>query len=271
MGKIHDALERAEQERKRADVPPEGVPAASHSFNEPARAPVGPARGERQRSARRSRVMMAEGDSRVTGEYRSLRARIQSIRRTRTVESIVVTSALAGEGKTTTAVNLAFCFGLERDGRTCLVDADLRTPCVHHAFFETAPAGLAEILETDTKLDDALIRVSDSRLSVLTVKALPSRPSELLASRSMSALLTELKSRFDTVIIDSPPVLGLPDATTLVDLCDSMLLVVGAGHASRSDIDAALERVDSSKAIGCVFNGSREALDFYGTKPGSGY
>ena len=111
MGKIHDALQRAEQERTQAGAAASTT--AAHLELEP-RMLTGPRRrsserAERLRNARRSRIMLADADSSVTEEYRTLRARIQSIRRTRPLRSILVTSALPGEGKTTTAVNLALC------------------------------------------------------------------------------------------------------------------------------------------------------------------
>jgi len=265
MGKIHDALQRAEQERAHAGAANRS--AAAHlefELKSPVRLHMRSSqRVQRLRDARRSCVMLTDADTHVTEEYRTLRARIQSIRRTRPFRSIVITSARPGEGKTTTALNLALSFGLEREGRTCLVDADLRTPAVHQMVLESPEVGLAELLELDEKLDRALVRVPDTRLSVLSVKSLPSRPSELLASRRMAELMQELQSRFDTVLVDSPPVLGLPDTTTLIDLCDVMLFVIGSGAASREDVDASLTQIDASKAIGCVFNRSHETQSSY--------
>ena len=172
-------------------------------------------------------VLPGNSGSPYSEEYRTLRARIQSLRRTRELRSIVVSSSRPGEGKTTTAINLALSFGLERENSVCLLDADLRTPRVQKAF-PAGPVGLAEVLEGDAKLEEALIAVPESRLMVLPVKALPSAPSELLSARAMVDLLAELSARFQTVIVDAPPVLGLPDTVTLVDLCDAALFVVGA-------------------------------------------
>ena len=135
--------------------------------------------------------MPSDSGSPYSEEYRTLRARIQSLRRTRELRTIVVSSTRPGEGKTTTAVNLALSFGLERENSVCLVDADLRTPRVQQAF-PAGPVGLAEVLEGDAKLDEALIAVPDTRLMVLPVKALPSAPSELLSARAMVDLLAEL-------------------------------------------------------------------------------
>jgi capsular exopolysaccharide synthesis family protein len=268
MGRIHEALQRAEEQREKLGGAP-GGPASAREILD--RAPEsrglsnGRLRGGTLRAARRSRVVLSDAESAVTEQYRTLRARIQSIRRARPLRSIVITSALAGEGKTTTAVNLALSFGLDLERESCLVDADLRTPSVHRALSELPPAGLAELLEEEAKLEEVLVRVPDTRLWVLPVRSLPAHPSELLASRRMVRLLDDLHERFETVLIDAPPVLGLPDATTLVDLCDATLFVISRGRASRSDLESALERIDAGKVLGTVFNRATETPPTYGS------
>lgn len=266
MGKIHDALQRAESLRRGGSEAPAAelspVERADASpFVEPARPKrtwTLPWRGRAQRKAVAKRanepVLVSGLETPYSEEYRTLRARIQSLRRTRELRSIVVSSTRPSEGKTTTAVNLALSFGFERENTVCLVDADLRTPHVHQAFAGTGVVGLAEVLEGDAKLAEALVPVPNTRLMVLPVKALPTAPSELLSSRAMNELVTELHTRFNTVIFDAPPVLGLPDTVTLVDLCDSALFVVGAGGAPREDVESALERLDANKVIGVVLN-----------------
>jgi succinoglycan biosynthesis transport protein ExoP len=268
MGKIHDALQRAEQARRGAgtaldEVSVPELPAAIA----PATAVAPPAPRLRSWSLRRKTkaahatapsrddavALPADGGSPFSEEYRTLRARIQSLRRTRDLRTIVVSSTWPGEGKTTTAVNLALSFGLERENSVCLLDADLRTPRVQKAF-PAGPVGLAEVLEGDAKLEEALVAVPDTRLMVLPVKALPSAPSELLSARVMTDLLAELCARFQTIIVDAPPVLGLPDTVTLVDLCDAALFVVGAGRAPREEVESALARLDANKLIGVVLN-----------------
>ena len=256
MGRIHDALERAEEEQ--AGHSSDAVAAMSDELRleHPTRSSrEGRAQHkERVEASRRARVMLTRPSTAVSDEYRTLRARIQSIRRNRQLRSIVVTSALPREGKTTTATNLAMSFGLEPDSKTCLLDADLRTPALHRSLTELPEAGLAEILEADAKLEDALVQVPDTQLWVLTVRTLPKRPSELLASHRMLELMNELHERFDTVIVDAPPVIGLPDATQLVDMCDSSLLVVNAGSTPRGQVEATLQRIDGMKVIGTVLN-----------------
>jgi capsular exopolysaccharide synthesis family protein len=268
MGKIHDALQRAEEQRAQHG----GARGGAGSLEQMLDRPVPPApRPARRRvrtktllNARRSRIVLTDSESAVAEQYRTLRARIQSLRRGRALLSLVVTSAVPREGKTTTAVNLALSFGLELEHRTCLVDADLRTPAVHRTLSDLPDAGLADVLEGHASLDDALTVVPDTRLSVLPVRSLPTHPSELLASRRMGMVLDELHKRFDTIIVDPPPVLVLPDATTLVDLCDAVVLVVGCGAASREEVHEALSRIDQRKIVGAVLNRVKETPPTYG-------
>ena len=269
MGKIHDALQRAEEERAAlggAPRSPGPIPELSELVPPTPPRVRRAERREQVADAGRSRAVLG-GFSGVSEEFRTLRARIQSLRRGRELRSIVVTSAIPGEGKTTTATNLALSFGLEKEGLTCLVDADLRSPSIHHMLPDRPDSGLAEMLEADAKLEEVLIPVPETRLSVLPVRAIPTHPSELLASRHMRELIDELHSRFVTIVVDAPPILGLPDVTVLADLCDATLVVVGADQVARRDVEAAIERIDAKKVLGTVFN----RFDTKATKYGYGY
>lgn len=274
MGKIHEALQRAEMQRAREGGAPGGADSIGSLLDRPAPAP-GRSRQRRARSrtlrdARRARFVLTESESSVAEQYRSLRARIQSLRRGRTVRSILVTSAVPREGKTTTAVNLALCFGLDLEHATCLIDADLRTPSVHRVLPTLPEAGLAEVLEEHASIDEALVEVPETRLEVMPVRSRPPHPSELLASRHMGELLDELVKRFETIVIDAPPVLVLPDATTLVDLCDAVILVVQSGGASRDDVERSLERIDRAKLLGTVLNRAEDLPRSYAYYYGAG-
>ncbi len=264
MGKIHQALQKAEQERARSVGVEALEPALERAAPVPGRPVRGRVRGRKLLEARRSRIVLSESESSVSKQYGSLRARILSLRRTRSFRSLVVTSAVPREGKTTTAMNLAFSFGLDVEQTTCLIDADLRTPSVHRALPDVPEAGLGELLEGHCGLEDALVEVPDTRLSAIPVRSLPAHPSELLGSRRMIELLEQLRDRFDTIIIDTPPVLALPDATTLVDLCDAALMVVGSGVSSRDDVEGALDRIDRTKLLGTVLNYAEAVPKSYG-------
>lgn len=259
MGKIHEALKRAEEQRALLEGD-ESRPSLRDRISRqaPAREPGSRAVGRSIRDARRTRVVVSESEQNVAEHYRALRARLESIRRTRPFRSLVVISARSDEGKTTTSVNLALSYGLSLDNDSCLVDADLRTPDVQQALPEQGNSGLGEILEDRATLDDALVQFPDTRLSVLAARSIPQRPSELLASQRMRELMRELHARFGIVIVDGLPILGLPDATTLVDVCDAALLVVAAKRSSRGEVERALGRVDRDKVVGIVFNKSED-------------
>ena len=274
MGKIHDALKRAEEQRAKGGGAPGGAAAPAQWLDRPQPPPRRPllrrARGPGLRDARKARAVLTDSESAVAEQYRSLRARVQSLRRGRAIRSLAITSADPREGKTTTAVNLALCFGLELEHATCLVDADLRTPGVHRALPQMPEAGLAELLEGHADLEDALVEIPETRLQVIPVRAHPAHPSELLASRRMEELVRELHERFETTVIDTPPILALPDATTLVDLCDAAILVVQSGVSSRDDVERALERIDRTKLLGTVLNRTEDVPKAYAYYYGGG-
>lgn len=295
MGRIHDALVRAERERAKLEgegteptrdapareapgeppltVPaPGGAPARDSApapdavrVPEPpaprataesiAPAAPAPASAVRPQAERTSRLVATDLDPAISDQYRSLRARLQSLRRKgQTLRSIVLTSAQSGEGKTTTAIHLAQTFGLEKEFDSCLVDLDLRNPDIWRSLATPSDVGVAEILMGQATLDEALVHVPGTRLSVLASATTPAQPSELIGSMPMVRLIEDLHKRFEMVILDAPPVLGLPDGTQIVDLCDSALLVVCAEVTTRTQLLSVLERIDRSKVIGTVFN-----------------
>ena len=282
MGRIHDALQRAERERERrardlADVLDE-APGEIASPQAPAPriaelAPAAPppqsaprplaAPGLDRAAVRASSLRAADLEGAIADQYKSLRARLQSLRRQRDVRSLVVTSAKPGEGKTTTALNLARSYGIESEFDTCLIDLDLRTASLGSYLSSPPPQGISEILEESATLDDALVQVPATRLFVIPAGKPPANPSELLESLRMRQLVDALHARFGLVIVDSPPVLGLPDDTAIVDLFDAALLVVGVEATTPREISAVLERIDRGKLIGTVLNRSEPVADAY--------
>jgi capsular exopolysaccharide synthesis family protein len=302
VGRIHDALQRAERERERraregtALVEPsvaevaaapqpldarEPVAAREPSVRLPDPPPLAPQpqlavpvmsqpatselpAGFEVRSVRASSLVAVELEGAIADQYKSLRARIQSLRRQREVRSVVVTSAKPGEGKTTTALNLARSYGLEPEFDTCLVDLDLRTSSLGDLLSSPPAWGVAEVLDEVAALDEALVQVPGSRLFVMPGGKPPQNPSELLESQRMKQLVAALHRRFGMVIIDSPPVLGLPDDTAIVDLFDAVLLVVGVSATTPREIAGVLERIDRKKLIGTVLNRSEPLAEHYG-------
>ena len=204
--------------------------------------------------------------------YRQLRTHLQFVGVDGGVRSVLVTSSMPGEGKSTTAANLAIVLA-ESGVRVLLVDADLRRPRVDQLFGLERSVGLTTVLTGRIDLADAVQQVSQSSdLSVLTAGALPPNPSELLSSAAMERLLTEMNQQFDVVIIDSPPVVGVSDPSGLATLVSGVLLVVSAdGRTHRDQFAQALEnlRFVQAKLFGLVLNrvdlGRRQG--YYGYEP----
>ena len=270
MGKIHDALQQRGAGCAAAPRRWTSAVASSRSRSRPrprrpSRHPACAAgacaarrrrRDRRACAARRGRRCPSGEATPYSEEYRTLRARIQSLRRTRELRSIVITSTRPGEGKTTTAVEpRALASGSSARDSVCLVDADLRTPRVHKAFRGAGPVrpgrGARGRCEARRGADRRTRHAPDGAAGA---RAADARRPSCSASRAMVDLVAELHTRFQTVIVDAPPVLGLPDTVTLVDLCDAALFVVGAGAAPRDEVESALERLDANKVIGVVLN-----------------
>ncbi len=155
---------------------------------------------------------------------------------------ILLTSAGPGDGKTSTAANLAVT-AARAGQRVVLIDSDLRGRRVSHGFGLDESRGLTEALLDDHELDLHLHDVGVAGLSVLPAGSPPPNPTELLGSPHMAALMAQIRQRFDMVILDSPPVLGTADALELARLSDTTVLVVRAQHTHRRRVRAALERL----------------------------
>ncbi len=296
MGKVYDALRRAEEQRARRVNDATGLAPAAPS--EPVAAklpaaaeatiavPAGPppvpagqprvpfwrrpfvrrARAVQESAAalNKRRITLLQPESFVAEQFRSLRGRIDAIAAQQPMCSIAVTSALTGEGKTTAATNLAVVTSMSVGRRVLLVDCDLRRPKVHQSLGLRVDAGLAEVLEGQASLEDAIIRADGTELDVLPVRALPPNPSELLASQRMQRLVEDLAGRYDRVILDVPPTLGLPDSKSLCDLCDGIVFVVRADETPSIDVESALEVLDRRRLLGLVLNGVETDPERYG-------
>jgi capsular exopolysaccharide synthesis family protein len=270
MAKVYDALRRAEEDRKRllgdkSNRPtPLGVEPVGPAAERIDRKPVWK-RGSEALTPRpgpdgsaelnKRRIALLQPESYVAEQFRALRGRIDAIATQRPVTTIAVTSAFPGEGKTTCAINLAIVTGMSLGRRVLLVDCDLRRPKVHPSLGLKPEAGLAEVLEGASSIDEAIVSADGVALDVLPVCDRPVNPSELLGSPEMSRLIEEVSGRYDRVIIDTPAALGLPDAKAVSDLCDGTVMVVRADVTARSDLEAVLEILDSQRILGLLMNG----------------
>ncbi len=210
------------------------------------------------------RIAMLQPDSYVAEQFRTLRGRIDAISAQRPIKALAVSSPLAGEGKTTAAINLAAVTSMSLGRRVLLVDCDMRKPKVHQALGLRPEAGLAEVLNEDVPLDQAILKVEGMNLEVLAVRGRPGNPSELLGSAKMRELVEEVSRRYDRVILDTPAALGVPDAKAVAELCDGIVMVVRADVTPQQDLEAALELLDRENLLGLVLNGAQVDLGRYG-------
>jgi polysaccharide biosynthesis transport protein len=187
--------------------------------------------------------------------YRNLRTSILFAMRERKLHSLLVTSAIAGEGKTTTSVNLASAFA-QMGRRVVLIDADLRRARVDRVFNISRGPGLADILEGKARLEECIQRPDKASFEVLTAGTTPDNPSELLASNGFAELMATLKSEYDFVILDSPVLLAVPDALLLAADADATLLVHRPGSVELRALKRMREdlRRAGARVVGVVFN-----------------
>lgn len=188
--------------------------------------------------------------------YRVLRSNLEFASAGRTLHSLVVTSARPGEGKTTTAANLAIALA-RSDRRVLLADGDLRRPSLHRLFQLPNSAGLSTLFLMDRpEATGVAVQTEYENLTVLPSGPLPPNPTELLSSSKMKQVLAALGAMTDILIIDSPPILALADASEIAARMDGVLLVVDTQRtrpAELSQARVALERA-SATVLGVVLN-----------------
>jgi polysaccharide biosynthesis transport protein len=172
----------------------------------------------------------------------------------RSLKTLLITSAQNGEGKTTTALNLAQALA-QRRGPILLMDCDLRKGELAKAIDQKAHKGLTDVLSGEASTSDVLLGLRPS-LWVLPAGHVPADPVSLLASQEMAALLEKVAARFEFVIIDSPPVLAVTDAAILSGLVDGVLLVTASGTTSRGGLVRARKILEASgaKILGTAMN-----------------
>lgn len=212
-------------------------------------------------------VSLVAPTSMEADQYRALRHNIERLRRDAGVQMVAITSPGPGEGKSVTTLNLAGALAQAAETRVLVVDADLHRPSVAEYLNldqPTAPGLVDLILNEDLSVGQIVRRLDALNLSVLLPGVCRAGAYEILNSPRLGTRLTEARSSFDYVVIDTPPLLPLPDCRLLGQWVDGFIVVVTAHRTPRKALAEALGLLDSTKVLGTVFNGDDQPLAPYG-------
>jgi protein-tyrosine kinase len=239
MGKMFDALQKVEREKKQElqDDSPKAIPEDIVLDNK--------------------LVTFFEPSSLVSEQFRRLRTLIIKPWLENSPKTIMVTSTMAGEGKSLISVNLGITIAVELHSNALVVDCDLRNPSLSRWFGLNQQKGLSNYLLGESELPNLLIKTSVDKLSILPGGALQENPVELIGSNKMKSLIQDLKLRYADryIILDSSPLLATTEPSLLNEMVDGILLVIKSGATPRESIQQALKLIDKKKIIGVVLNG----------------
>jgi capsular exopolysaccharide synthesis family protein len=295
MSEFFKALEQAERDRALGqggnpavtvpdEAPAAAVPAALTTLRRPAAEPdprleVVPPRDLRPPAE----VRAAEEDEAREGidghmvslvtptsfeaeQYRTLRHMIEELHASAQLSIIACTSPVGGDGKTTTAINLAGALAQARETKVLLVDADLRRPTIARELVLRDVAGpglVGAILNGELTLADVVRSRPPFNLSVLPAGRTSANPYELLKSQRLAHLMQEARRHYDYVVVDTPPLVSIPDCRAIAQCVDGFLVVVAAHRTPRKLVEEALNTVEPAKVIGIVFNADDRPLSGY--------
>ena len=185
----------------------------------------------------------------ITEQYKILKTNILSMHKGKPTKVFVVTSAIHAEGKTVTVLNLAMAMAQSiNKPKILVVDADLRRGRLARYLGVKQHVGLSEILRNQAKLEDAIFKIDVENLNFICAGSIPHNPAELLSSEDMKSLLSDLKSKFDYVFIDTPPLIPVTDPGILGSMADGVVMVIQAGRTQRGIVRHAAELLNQAQA-----------------------
>jgi capsular exopolysaccharide synthesis family protein len=195
---------------------------------------------------------------------------IQLLNSVSTVRSLMVTSAVAGEGKSTLALGLAIS-AARLHQRVLLIDADLRNPTLHEKLNLPNDYGLSTLLSSDAPLPiQTSLHSSSAYIDVITSGPISADPANLLSSPRMGELMAAFEQTYDLVLVDAPPVLGLVDSILTASYCRGVVLVARMGQITRTELTQATAMLSKLNLIGVVANGDNSSHSSYAPKSGGG-
>jgi protein-tyrosine kinase len=281
VSRIHDALKKAEEQRLAslgfgADPAPEQRPelystGASAEVERTAAAPMPVLAqtavlpvddqllyrcAQRQWYPTKDALFLSTNDANSPGleEFRSLRSKLFQMRTKTPLKTLLISSALPGEGKSFVSTNLAQAFARQRGGRTLLIDGDLRKPRVHDILGAPSLPGLYEYLSGAATEAEIIQKSDHDELYFIPAGRVNSTAAELIGNGRMKLLLDKLAPLFNWVIVDSSPVIPVSDATRLAELCDGVLMVLRAGSTPQNLAERAKKEFHHARLLGVVLN-----------------
>lgn len=208
-------------------------------------------------------IVEKEPKSIAAEAYRSLRTNIQYSSFDKKYQTLVITSTIPGEGKSTVSGNLSLILA-QGESRVLLVDCDMRKPSIHKKFKVTNTHGITDILLQRKKVID-VAHIYNKNLSIITAGKVPPNPAEMLASKAMTAFLEEMKKHFDYIILDTPPLQAVTDAQILSAKVDGTLIVVRSGVTKKDEVYSAVSSIKKVRGniIGTILNGVESNKNTY--------
>ncbi|WP_449536935.1 CpsD/CapB family tyrosine-protein kinase [Ferdinandcohnia sp. Marseille-Q9671] len=229
-------------------------------------------RKERVMESNRSLISHYRSRSPISERYRAIRTSIQFASLEKEIRMITVTSASPGEGKSTTASNLAIVLA-QQDHNVLLVDMDMRKPTCHSTFRVENQSGLTNVLFNLAKLSEVVHKTAVPNLSLLTSGPIPPNPAELLSRNRMDWVLNEARLEYDYIILDTPPILTVTDAQIVAQKSDGVVLVISNGKTTKESAAKAKELLLKARAniLGVILNRKEKKFNkkdsyYYGTK-----
>ncbi|MGM0883303.1 MAG: CpsD/CapB family tyrosine-protein kinase [Bacillota bacterium] len=204
---------------------------------------------------KRQLITVTNPRSPISESYRALRTNIEFSSIDEKLQVLMVSSAGPGEGKSTTITNLAVTFA-QSERKVILIDADLRKPTAHHTFAISNRWGLSSVISKQCSLEEAIQMTDVPNMDVITSGAIPPNPAEMMASKSMTAVIEQLREMYDIILIDTPPLLAVTDAQIVATKSDGVILVVDQGNVKREIANKAVQNLENVKAriLGVVLN-----------------
>ncbi len=203
----------------------------------------------------RELITVLKPKSPISEQYRTIRTNLEFTAVDDDLQTMVITSASSGEGKSTTSSNLAVVYA-QQGKRVLLVDCDMRRPTAHFTFRLSNGIGLSTVLAKKTTVEKATHSTQIENLDLIAAGPIPPNPSELLSSKMMDRVLEELKTNYDIIILDAPPMMQVADTRLLARKVDGVVLVVGCDKSDRQMVVKAKEQLTLAEAhiLGVVLN-----------------